>query len=229
MVYFTVHNGTATLSAMCDRYMHRFHENITQLPIGYYYPSKYLGLFIEHNLEKFRRLIHDLGIRDGLIAFQAFVRGNEVMPFDPTYRLDGTVAYHMIEKINGVNVLQMLIHKSLAGTMGDDAEICRLENPYFSSPAYEVPILLGKGTITRIEGFDEVRSMPDVVHICMRHEVGEVMEHTADFSQTLCRICLCAKDDRAILDDINKIFACVKVLDERGRDMIINRSTFTLS
>ena len=230
MVYFTVHNGTATLSAMCDRYMHRFHDNITQLPVGYYFPSKYLGVFVEHNLEKFRTLIKNLGISDGLIAFQSFVRGNDVMPFDPTYRLDGTMAYHMVEHRNGINVVELLIRKSLTGSMGDDAEIQRLENPYFTAPAFELPILLGKGTITRVEGLEEVEAMPDVVYVSKRDKVlGAVMENAADFTQMLCRVHICAENDAEIQRDVQEIYSRIKVFDENGRDMVIWRNAFMLS
>ena len=226
MVYFTVHNGFVDLSAMCDRYMYRFDKNITQLPVGYYFPSKYLNVFTDHNLEKFERLIQNLGIRDGLIAFQAFVVGTDVIPFDPTYRLDGTMSYHMIEKRNNINVLKMLIAKSITGSMGIDAEISKKENAFFEKPTFELPILLKAGRVSTIEGLDEIRNLQNVVFVYQNKFIGDRLDKVADFSQIMCRIHICAENDDAIKETVDAIYSRLKVLDENGGDMIIGRKLF---
>ena len=224
MVYFTVHNGNITLSAMCDRIMHLFDKNITQLPIGYYFPSKHLDVFVKYNLEKFKKLIKELNINDGLIAFQSFVREKDVIPFDPTYRLDGTMAYHIIEKENNINVLKMLINKSIKGKMGNDKVIERKENPFFKKVCFELPILLKSGTIKEIVGFDEIEKMRDVIFVYRKYKVGDKLEKKADFSQILCRIQLSCNDNKSLMKNINKIFKKIKVIDEENNDMIINRN-----
>lgn len=223
MVYFTVHNGIADVSAMCDRYMHHFGTEITQLPIGYYYPSKHLDIFLKYNLEKFRLLIKKLGIKNGLIAFQSFVVGNDVIPFDPTYRLDGTMTYHICNSITGTNVLNMLIRYSLTGSMGEDAMITKVERPAFKKVGFELPVLLRKGIISTIEGLDEVKSFSQVIHVFQSHFVGESMAKDADFSQILCRIHMVAEDNQTIAETIHEIYNLLKVTDEKGEDMIICR------
>lgn len=223
MVYFTIHNGVADVSAMCDRYMHHFGTGITQLPIGYYFPSKHLDIFLKYNLEKFRLLIQNLGIKNGLIAFQSFVVGNDVIPFDPTYRLDGTMSYHICESITGSNVLNMLIRYSLTGSMGKDAMITGLENPSFKKVGFELPVLLRKGVIKTIEGIDDVKKLNPVIHVFQGHFAGDSMSKAADFSQILCRIHMIAEDVQAIKETIQEIYRLLKVTDENGEDMIICR------
>lgn len=221
MVYFTVHNGIADVSAMCDRYMHHFGTDITQLPVGYYYPSKHLDVFMKYNLGKFRALIKNLGIENGLIAFQSFVVGNDIIPFDPTYRLDGTMTYHICENITGSNVLNMLIRYSLTGSMGEDSIISAIEQPKFNKIGFQLAILLRKGIIKEIKGIDEINEFENVIHVCQRHFVGEEMTKTADFSQILCRIHMVADDVETIDQTVQKIFKTLQVLDENGDDMII--------
>ena len=222
MVYFTVHNGNITLSAMCDRYMHRFDRNITQLPIGYYYPSKYLNIFQKYNLNKFRDLIADLRVSNGLIAFQAFVVGNDIIPFDPTFRLDGTMAYNMIEKVNNINVLELLIKFSLNGNMGSDKDIFDRENPNFRNPCFEMPILLTNGTITKITGLNDVLNIEGVCHLYQCHTNGSVMKNIADFSQIFCRIHICVENIMQLKDVIKRIYKVLDVYDEHGRSMVIS-------
>lgn len=223
MVFFNVHNGVADLSAMCDRIMCRFDERITQLPVGYMYPSKHLDTFVNYNLKKFQKLIGNLGIRNGLIAFQSFVRGNDVIPFDPTFRLDGTTSYHITEKCTGMNSLKMLITYSLSGKMGNDETIHSRENPYFKKCCFQLPILLKKGTIEAIEGLEAIRQMDDVILVRQSHFVGDVLDKKADFSQMLCRVHLVADTLAEIKSDIQRIFEYVRVFDKDHGDMILYR------
>lgn len=221
MVYYTVHNGYCTLSAMCDRIMQRFDSKITQLPIGYYYPSKHLSSF-RHNCDaKFQKLIKNLGINNGLIAFQSFILNEDFIPFDPTYRLDGTMAYHLTEHINGANVLDRMIRYSLTGSMGNDIEIVQSEKPGFDRIGFQLPILLTKGKIANIVGMDEVAAMESVVFINTRMQIGDICDKAADFSQIFCRIHMCFDDANKLAETIEKIYSTVDVLDEKGNSMVI--------
>lgn len=223
MVYYTVRDGRAALSAMCDRYMKRFGRHVTQLPAGYYFPSKYLGDYAGDGDRKMKGLISALGIRNGLIAFQAFLKEGEIIPFDPTYRLDGTMAYHATERMSGTNALRELILCSLTGHMEGPAGGAAGENPFWESPVFELPLLLGKGRITEIRGLDGVRDMPGVYHVFQGHREGDVMESEADFSQMLCRIQIAPGSDRELAGTIDRIFSTVRVLDGEGKDMVIGR------
>ena len=224
MVYFTVHNKKVELSAICDRYMHLFDKNITQLPIGYYYPSRYLDIFVKYNFSKFKKLIKLLNISDGLIAFQSFVKDKDIIPFDPTYRLDGTMAYHLIEKQNNINVLKMLINKSIDGQMGEDKIISSLENAKFKKSTFELPILLKNGKISKIDGLEEIKKMKDVIYLYQKSYIGDQFDKIADFSQMLCRIQIIADNDEKLMKDIEKIYDKIKVYDEDNNDMIISRN-----
>ena len=226
MIYFTVHNGIVDLSAMCDRYMHRYDRRITQLPIGYCFPSKHLETFVKYHYNNFKDLIEDIGIKNGLIAFQSFVIDKDVIPFDPTYRLDCTMSYHLCQKQNQSNVLKMLINYSMNSTMGDDELISSHESPYFEKFSFELPILLGKGTISVIRGIEEIRNMKEVIHVFVKQGVNDVMGKTADFLQMFCRIHLLCNNESEMLTAVRRVFDIISILDESGNDMIINRNFF---
>lgn len=223
MIYYTVHNGQCTLSAMCDRIMAKFDSKITQLPIGYYYPSKYLNLFKRNCDVKFQKLIMNLGIKNGLIAFQAFYFQDNFIPFDPTYRLDGTMTYRLTEHINNSNVLKMMIRYSLTGSMGDSNKIAKIEKPNIDKIGFQLPILLTQGKISKIVGMDKISKMESVFFINKRMQIGDICDKYADFSQIFCRIHLCVDDENTLVDTIEKIYETVDVLDENGDSMVIGR------
>ena len=227
MVFFTVCDGEPILSAMCDRYMHYFGNGITQLPVGYFYPSKHLNSFITHNLNAYKNLIRRLNIQNGLIAFQAFALGDDLVPFDPTYRLDGTMTYHIVNSINGLDVLKMLIRYSLTGSMGDREMIAQKENPNFGVLAYQLPILLRKGTITHISGLEEIKKMKNVIFVQQNYYEGDIMQKEADFSQIFCRIHMIGTSVQEFDYLVSKIYTILDVVDEEGEDMIICKTSIS--
>ena len=223
MVYFTVSEGKVFLSAICDRIMARLDKNITQLPVGYFYPSKYFEIFSKYNKEKFVSLIHNLNISNGLIAFQCFVRGNDFIPFDPTFRLDGTMAYQLTERINGIGSLKMLINCSMNGKMNDLDFIQSHENALFNKIAFQMPILLSAGRISRIEGLEKISNIEDVVYVYQGKTVGDFMEKKCDFSQMLCRIFIITDSMEKLFKDIDFVFSSIRVFDDNGKDMVAFR------
>lgn len=229
MVYYVVHRREATLSAMCDRYMHSFSAEITQLPVGYRFPSRHLALFKDEYDAKFKNLIAHMGIQDGLIAFQCFVRNGGIIPFDPTYRLDGTMAYHFTDEVNGSNVLSMLIRHSLTGTMGDDSAIRESECPDFDCLCFELPILLGRGTIARVSGLEEACFPDGVLSVVQNFQIGAEMQRRADFSQIFCRIHLVAHDNDDLEKKLDRVFRRLEVVDEEGGDMVLYRDAHALA
>lgn len=219
MSYFVVADGKSHVSAMCDRYMYYFGNGITQLPIGYRYPSKHINVLkSQETLNRFDTLISNLKIKNGLIAFQSFARNNELIPFDPTYRLDGTMTYHITEAINNANSLSMLIDYSMTSSMSNDVD---KENPDFKQVAFQLPMLLGKGTISKIHGLDKIRDLDGIIHIFQCHEIGAEMTKLADFSQIFCRIHMVAENIEKIRENINSVYDLIEVYDVDGNDMII--------
>lgn len=223
MVYYVVHDGQCTLSAMCDRIMQSFDSNITQLPIGYFYPSKYLTSFKQNSDIKFQKLIENLGIKNGLIAFQCFAQDDDFIPFDPTFRLDGTMTYRLTDYLNQSNVLKMMIQYSLIGSMGNDQIINKAEKPDIHSIGFQIPILLSHGKISTIIGMDEVSKMKSVYFVNTRMKVGDSCYKYADFSQIFSRIHIHVDDEHELVEVIENIYSKVDVLDENGKSMIIGR------
>lgn len=224
MIYYTIADGEVFLSAMCDRYMERFHINITQLPVGYYFPSKHLDAYEKDHNQMMIKFIKELKIQNGLLAFQAFFVDHRFFPFDPTYRLDGTKEYHFTEIMSNTNVLRMLINHSLTNSMGNLDYLRSHENPRFSQPCFELPILLKNGIITSIINMDFVRGIKEVVYIDIKHEIGDRLIEIAHFNQMLCRIHIVASSNEELIDVISAIQDKLIVYDENH--VVMNIGSF---
>lgn len=222
MVYYVISEGMIRLSAMCDRYMKRVDRNSPQLPVGYYYPSKYLGVYEEKFDSSVREFIKALGINNGLLAFQAFLSNDSFIPFDPTYRLDGTTAYHFTERVNKANVLKELVDYAILGRFTDSKEWLKRENPHFSKVCFEYPLLLSKGTIARVEGLNKVADLKSVIHINQIKSVGDTLEDNAAFTQIFCRILLCCETKDELLEAVDFIQKNLRVFSSDNRNMNID-------
>lgn len=227
MVFYIIADGEIFLSSMCDRLMQRFDKNITQLPVGYSYPSKYLNVYLSSFNEIVKKYIHDIGIKNGLLAFQAFMNHDTFIPFDPTFRLDGTLTYHFEEALNNINVLKMLINYSLTGSMCKRDVLYKNVTPAYREPCFELPILLKNGRISTIYGLEYVRTLSDLVYLNQIHDVGDTLTEPMHFSQMLCRIQIKAKDIKSLKMDIEEIYKHVNVLDEYGQSMVIGKVDFS--
>lgn len=150
MVFYNIYDGHCVLSAMCDQIMQGFDSKTTQLRVGCHYLSKYLHLFLQHGDEKYRRLIKNLGSLNGTIAFQSFVLKHDFLPFDPTYRVDGTMTYRLTEHLNNINVLEILIRYCLTGIMKDDHAIALKEKPNIDKIGFQLPILLTRRRVSKV-------------------------------------------------------------------------------
>lgn len=222
VIYFLIHNSKINLLGMCDRNMEKFDKNTTQLPFLYTYPSKYLEIFKKYNLNKFKQLIRNLNIENGMIGFQSFVKGNDIIPYDPTYRLDGSFSYHIFEKIININPLSLMINHSLTGTMGNDESISISCEKNYNNYGYTYIVLLKKGKIKHIEGLEKIKERPGFVHITQQLFVGDVLEHDYSFSQIFARILFVSKTKSEIKKNIIFIRKNLKILDEHLNSIIIN-------
>lgn len=223
--FYTIHNGTATLSNSLDRIMVDlgFGEGIIKQAVGNVYPSAYLEGFIEKQDKQFRELFASLGMKNGYALMQGKMKNGSFIPVDLGFRLEGSLSFHYSDFINGMNVIQMMIRHALTGTMGDDRLIEEKDDPRFAKTGITLTLLATRGRIASISGLDEISREKCVIYVCPKMNVGTECTRLADYSQVFARIYLCSADKQELIDTIDRIYSTVKVLDEDGKNMLIGR------
>ena len=81
--------------------------------IGANYNSKYLNLILKKYNDKFKNMINYLGIKNGVLSIQCFVKNNEIYPYDPGFRLQGEGNHIVLSKLNKFDHLDMMLDLSL--------------------------------------------------------------------------------------------------------------------
>ena len=88
-IYYTILKGKVYLSSVSDRSTTKIQKKNAPVCIGANYNSKYLNLILKKYNDKFKNMINYLGIKNGVLSIQCFVKNNEIYPYDPGFRLQG--------------------------------------------------------------------------------------------------------------------------------------------
>lgn len=221
-VNYVIENGRAKLTSIHDRYFNTEQEGVIKTPDIYIYPSKYTSRYIEQVDGRVTSMLEKTGLRNGSIFMQACVKDGNVYFYETGMRLNGCKIYHLVNAECGYNALERLIRYSLTGSMGSPG-IEEMVNPHFRHWYSTMSLLARPGTISGLEGIDELRAMPEILTVSVWHYPGETItpEMRGTLPQTVVRISLKADNKVNLLDTIRRVYDTVKVYDEQGRDMLL--------
>lgn len=218
-VSYTFQDGEASLSTTDDRYVHKSSSGSSVTRLGIY-PSKYTDAYIDFMDSRVREMYRQLGIRNGVVAVQFFTDGSQFYVMEMGHRLSGGQHYTYTQMENGTSALDNLIHFALTGRMAD-YKIAKRDNARFKSVYCHLFILGKQGVISRFEGLDYLKGLPELIHFSIGKRVGESIGIDGTTSQKVIglHLRLKSRDDlRRIKKDIQQNF---HFYDEAGNDLML--------
>jgi biotin carboxylase len=222
LVSYTIIDGEPILSAMADRYTCKEQNKTSQVCLGAIYPSKLLDVYMDKEYPKMAKMLKSIGLKNAILTISAFVEDNNFYYYDPGFRLQGEAPNLHMENINGFDQKQFLIDIALGNELNKD-NITKAD--FQNNHATTIWFLLKKGTIDRIEGFDQIEKDSSIFHISRRLFEGEVIteDMVGTESQVMARIYLCCKTKQDLKDKISEIYNTIKVFDKDNNNQLINR------
>lgn len=220
-LYFTVQNGYVSLSAMADRLLNNNQYGSAPQPIGYFFPSKYIDLYLKNIHHKVQEMIDETGIKNGSFFMQGFAFDNDIVFFEMGLRLSGGCGYIQIRNQNEIDQVKMYINYALTGEFGP-WDLKKYDNPRFNKPAVVLVVLLKKGTISQIKGVDTIKKDNSFVDILQLKNEGDTLSEVGTLNQVFARIYLCNDDMNKLNDSIKMIKENLIILDENRENMILN-------
>ncbi len=220
-LYLTIQNGKVSLSAMADRLMNNEQFGKAPQPVGYYFPSRYIDMYFEQVHDRLQQMMSGLGMHNGTFFLQGFVRDNQMILFEMGPRLSGGAGYLPIQHHTGIDLLAMHIRFALTGSFSG-WDIGKTDNPRFNRPYFVLVVLLKNGTISKINGLEEIRNHERVYHILQFRHAGETMAEEGTLNQVFARIYLYANDRQELRIVISNIMSSLRIEDEKGDSMILN-------
>lgn len=220
-LYFTVQDGYVSLSAMADRLLNDEQYGCAPQPVGYFFPSQYVDLYLSKIHPKVQQMINGLGIDNGSFFMQGFVVDNDIVFFEMGLRLSGGAGYLQISKQNEINQVEMHLRYALTGKF-DGWDLKEYDNPKFKNPACVLVILLKNGTLGKVTGLDEVLSHKNIFDIVQFKQEGDVLAAQGTLNQVFARVYCAAETEEKLKDTITFVKKTLKITDTDGKNMILN-------
>ena len=222
-VFWTFQDGNYYLSALANRHVkHNQGTDVIPLPVGYTFPSVFLPKYRAEVEDNCKRMFKHLGLKDGMMFMQCKVEDGTCYVYDLGYRLTGSLEYKILERVCGYNPLEMMICHALTGKMGEESIEDRAV-PEFKTPAFNVSCLCEPGTITKIEGIEAVKAMPEVEDVVIAHTPGETITEQMKglLAQITVRVLGSVANKEQLLPTMQKIDNTIHIVGSEGEELLL--------
>lgn len=223
-VFYVFADGEPYFTIMADRHIAPVKDGFIKLPTGYTFPSQMSEIFAKELHPKFKKLFKDLNINNGMMFIQCFVDDDgRIIPYEPGFRLTGSLEYILTDAIQNYNPLAMMINFALNGKMTNSNEIEKI-NPYNFKKSYNISVLIKPGTIKEISGVDELLKEDGIVEIFCSYDVGDTLPDNVwgKLAQIGMRIFIVPDSETHYFEIQNKIKNILKIISFTDENMIIN-------
>jgi biotin carboxylase len=222
-MYYTFKDGYCSASCIYDRYTTDEQPGLSRVCLGGTYPSKHMEEYMRRMHFNAVRMFKEIGIKNGVLMLSGFFEDGEFYVYDTGFRLQGEAPHLLLNSIYGYDQREMLVRFALTGSEGDKVDLYK-EDPYMNGKwASTVWFLLKQGTISRIEGLDNLDADKRVVANAQRLHEGDVVpqEWIGNEKQVLTRLYLVCDTKEELAAAIKEYQDKVKVFDQEGNNMLL--------
>lgn len=223
-IYYTFKDGKCSLSCIYDRHTTDKQMGMSRVNLGSIYPSRHIDDYYKRMHQNAVRMFREIGIKNGVLLVSAFYENGEFYVYDPGFRLQGEAPHLLMKAIHGFDQREMLIRYALTGSEGDVDLEAEDDAMLRGKSAATLWVLLKKGTIREISGIGDADRDPRVVANIQRLAEGATVDASwiGNEKQVMTRLYMVCDSDEELRDCIREYEEKIKVVDERGNDMILD-------
>lgn len=168
------------------------------------------------------RLCDDIGVSDAILFIQGMYDRveNRFYIFEAGLRCAGEAPYRFLEKVNGVNAMQVLVDHTLGAEPNFQSE---LEDPSLKGKCCGIVSFVTKGgRVGAILGLEEaVAATPSVIEYESRYPVGSETPNGDTLRQLMIRFVMICDNREKMAHDIAYLNENITVLNTQGENMVI--------
>ncbi len=219
-VYYEIREGKITLLSTSSSINGKENGFERVVQSAWYLPSHAHDLIVNEADPSLRRMISDLGIKNGYIFISGFEENGKLMFFETGFRLCGGHLYNYYEELGNVNNLDIFIFHALTGST-KDVPIPQNGNPEMK--CMTINVYAKGGRIGKIEGLKEIAEMEDCKFTALTGHIGQECRDDKAILDKLAMFYFCNTDPKKIMKDTDEAYKLLKVTSETGEDMIYDR------
>ena len=222
-MYYTFKDGYCSASCIYDRYTTSEQPGLSRVCLGGTYPSKHLEEYLTRMHPNVVRMFQDIGIRNGVLMLTGFYENGEFYVYDTGFRLQGEAPHLLMKAIHGFDQREMLIRFAMTGSEGE-VDLAREDDVQLRGKwASTLWFLLRAGTVSHIQGFEDIGQDPRVVANIQRIYEGDVVkpEWIGTEKQVLSRLYLVCDTKEELASCLKEYQRKVRAVNENGENMIL--------
>ena len=218
-----IQDGKAFFPYVKDRVFYPSVDNGPPQPFIDFYPSVNRELVASCLFDKIEKVMDSLNVKNGSCMFQGIIDHGTPYIMDTAFRVSGGLDYKVVRKETDIDLIEAHILYALRKHFGND--FSRLEEPYHQAYA-TLCVGLKNGTISKIEGVDEIRKKPYVFNLHQYYDIGHRVTTSGLFSQTGIRVFLMDTDREKLKADIKDVLIILRIDDKAGRSLLLDYPEF---
>ena len=213
--------GDAYPSFVYDRYVNMEQKGFAPVTSALICPSPYTENFISEVDKPLRRMFASLGIKEGVAFIQSFRDEEGFHVYEMGFRFCG--GQFQIPDLSefGVDEIRAMLNFALTGESFCSESVENI-TPHPFNHYCNLHFLCSEGTISRIDGLEEVRNDPSVINITQMHSVGDFIAGNGTLEQVLFRVYVKAQTRDALMDKIRELRTKIVAYDENDKPMMLS-------
>ena len=220
MVSYLVVDGEPYLLRATDRYLGEREDGLEKVSIANISPSRFTDLYISNAHHHVKKMIKNLGIKNGPVFMQGFMDGKIVRFYDAGLRFPASEYEVSLKTICKIDVLKLLVEFALTGSILGDFE--KLSNHVHLDGQFAVSLYptIRAGIIHKIIGLEKIIQMDNVVAFSKRYIDGDQVFQSNNVTQRFCAVEIVAPSIYDLQESINLVQNQLRVLDNDGNNLI---------
>ena len=186
-----------------------------------YFPSELTETFFRDIDKPVRKMFKDMGLKNGTAFIQSIPCNGKIYCHEMGFRLSGGMIFKITEPMMGINDMKMMVRYAGGGEMITEEELYNLSHIKTDKVMAQLMIPLDCGTISKIEGLDEIKNWDNVTDFLQYYREGETVKESymGTLMQHFGRFTLKADNKQEMIDIVNRIEQTLKITNDQGMDM----------
>lgn len=201
-----------------DRVNYTAEPGCARQPFCDIYPSTRAYIYNKVFFEPLCSLFDEIELTEGSVQFQGIIEEGTPYIMDVAYRVSGGMDFKVPCRDKGVDLVAGQMDYALTGkcfenlsSLSEGNEKCYLT----LSPG------IRNGKITKVEGIEEIKSLPYVYDYFQYYEEGEENSNLGNFLQVFCRIFIEGTSREDLFAKADEVMSLLKIKDESGQSMLL--------
>lgn len=226
VVFFTFSRGEMHFVMTEDKTPVKYEKQGSYVAGLFTCPSKSEALFKSLYEKKLRSLFASIGIREGTIWIEIFKDGDNFYFNEVGYRYGGSFSFYSVDYLSGINQFFADLYYATTGDSQLYGFKSLIPNHIKKGLSYCIyAVHCNAGTIAEERGLDELMSKyaDKIVFVPHQKNVGDTIIETGSFGQVVCLFHFVYETDDERTRIIKDLQSNYQVLDEDGRNLVINK------